>query len=294
MEYHLFGRPIQIKALGCSINGSQATPIPPSINLFVKVTNGCNAHCLFCSNAGYQSHQTFNINKLFDCIDEIFRQKIYLNRLNITGGEPSLVSGLVKNIISRLESHNRYNCIHLHLNTNGFLPESKALMRFPRWDSISISLHHYEGEKLAKIYDCAMPDAPLSFEGVDMDKVNLSCNLMKGYIDSPEEVSKMLDFAIDLGVYRIGFVGLMPINEYCRTHFIDLKDVGIDTIPHVYFTKSKNRGTDCKCSNYLYNKDAKILEIYFRNYMNPQYCESSLVFDGEYLRQGFHNNNIII
>ena len=139
-----------------------------------------------------------------------------------------------------------------------------------------------------------MPDAPLSFEGVDMDKVNLSCNLMKGYIDSPEEVSKMLDFAIDLGVYRIGFVGLMPINEYCRTHFIDLKDVGIDTIPHVYFTKSKNRGTDCKCSNYLYNKDAKILEIYFRNYMNPQYCESSLVFDGEYLRQGFHDNNIII
>jgi hypothetical protein len=30
-----------------------------------------------------------------------------------------------------------------------------------------------------------------------------------------------------------------------------------------------------------------------RNYMNPNYCESSVVFDGQHLRQGFHDNNII-
>ena len=100
-------------------------------------------------------------------------------------------------------------------------------------------------------------------------------------------------FNLDLGIPRIGFVALMKVNDYCREHFVDLEDIHLDSIPHVYFTKSMNRGSDCKCSNYLYNRDLKILEIYMRNYANPNYCESSLVYDGEYLRQGFHQDNII-
>jgi hypothetical protein len=27
--------------------------------------------------------------------------------------------------------------------------------------------------------------------------------------------------------------------------------------------------------------------------MNPQFCASSLVYDGQFLRQGFHSDNII-
>ena len=85
----------------------------------------------------------------------------------------------------------------------------------------------------------------------------------------------------------------MKVNAFCQDHFVDLEDIHLDTLPHVYFTKSMDRGSDCKCSNYLYNKNLKILEIYMRNYANPRYCESSLVYDGEFLRQGFHQNNII-
>ena len=92
---------------------------------------------------------------------------------------------------------------------------------------------------------------------------------------------------------RIGFVALMNVNDFCRNHFIDIEDIAFEEIPHVYFIRSKNRGRDCKCSNYLYNRNLKVLEIYMRNYANPKYCESSLVFDGEYLRQGFYENNII-
>ena len=86
----------------------------------------------------------------------------------------------------------------------------------------------------------------------------------------------------------------MKINDYCREHYVDFSEMNLEGIPHVYYTKSQNRGLNCKCSNYLYNRDAKLLEIYFRNYMNHDYCESSLVYDGKYLRQGFHTNNIII
>ena len=123
--------------------------------------------------------------------------------------------------------------------------------------------------------------------------MNVSCNLIKGYIDNTTEAAKMLDFAIDLDIPRIGFVALMKVNEYCRKNFVDIESIEWNEIPHVYFTKSMKRGADCKCSNYLYNKDLKVLEVYMRNYANPQYCESSLVYDGEYLRQGFHEDNII-
>ena len=288
-----FGKEIWIKRFGCNCLDEPGQPVEPSVNLFVKVTKACNARCLFCSNAGAtQPSRPFDVPKLLTIIRELMDSGIVVNRVNITGGEPSVVTPLVEEILHEMDAPD-LSGIHIHLNTNGLLPQSQMLMRHHRWNSISMSLHHYSLSKLKELYGCEIPDTALRFEGIDRQRLNASCNLIKGYIDSPEEASKMLDFALELGLPRIGFVALMKVNDYCREHFVDLEDIHLDTIPHIYFTKSMDRGSDCKCSNYLYNKDLKILEIYMRNYANPQYCESSLVYDGEYLRQGFHQNNII-
>ena len=186
-----------------------------------------------------------------------------------------------------------FDSIHVHLNTNGLLPASQALMKHPRWDSISVSLHHYERAKLSELYGVHIPDTAISFEGVNPMKVNASCNLIKGYIDSTAEARRMMDFCLDHDFTRLGFVGLMPVNDYCRQHLVELDELHLEEIPHCYFTESQHRGKDCRCSNYLYNKHLKVLDIYMRHYVNPSYCESSLLFDGEYLRQGFYEDNII-
>ena len=289
----IFEKEIAIKSHGCNVMDEPGQRIIPSVNLFVKVTKGCNAHCQFCSNANStNASSAFNIPKLINVIKELKGKGICVNRINITGGEPSVVSPLVCKILDNIEE-NGFDDVHLHLNTNGILPQSQELMRHHRWDSISMSLHHYDTAKLSELYGCRISESAFDFEGIDLQKVNSSCNLVKGYIDNAEEAHKMLDFNLDLGIPRIGFVALMKVNDYCREHFVDLEDIHLDSIPHVYFTKSMNRGSDCKCSNYLYNRDLKILEIYMRNIANPNYCESSLVYDGEYLRQGFHQNNII-
>ena len=289
----IFGKEIAVKSHGCNVMDEPGQRIVPSVNLFVKVTKGCNAHCKFCSNANStNASSVFNIPKLITVIKELKGNGICINRINITGGEPSVVSPLVYKILDTVEE-NSFDDIHLHLNTNGLLPQSQEMMRHPRWDSISMSLHHYDVSKLSELYGCRIPEKTFDFEGIDLQKVNSSCNLVKGYIDNAEEAHKMLDFNLDLGIPRVGFVALMKVNDYSREHFVDLEDIHLDSIPHVYFTKSMNRGSDCKCSNYLYNRDLKILEIYMRNYANPNYCESSLVYDGEYLRQGFHQDNII-
>lgn len=268
-------------------------PIAASVNLFVKVTNSCNSHCLFCSNASsLRTDKRFNVDKLFKVIREIKSKGIILNRINITGGEPSVVPSLVRDIVQRLISE-KIDDVHLHLNTNGLLPDSQNLMQIERWDSISISLHHFEIKRLSELYGCPISSSAFDFDGIDKQRLNVSCNLIKGYVDSLDTIGRMLDFVLDLGIPRIGFVALMKINDYCKKHFIDIDKFNLEDIPHVYFTKSMNRGANCKCSNYLYNRDTKVLEIYMRNYSNPFYCESSLVFDGEFLRQGFHDNNII-
>lgn len=288
----IFGKFIELKSTGCNHGNIPGGPIPASVNLFVKITNGCNAHCLFCSNAGHVPITHFNTGKLIEVIKEIVSNHIIVNRINITGGEPSVVPDIVNDLLDRLSSDN-FNGIHVHLNTNGLLPASQQLMKHHRWDSISVSLHHYDKEKLEEIYQTKIADNILDFDGIDMNIVNVSCNLIKGYVDKIVEAHKMMDFCIDKGITRLGFVGLMPTNQYCLDRFVSLNELHLETIPHCYFTESKNRGKDCRCSNYLYNKDLKILEIYMRHYANPKYCESSLLYDGEYLRQGFHNNNII-
>ena len=287
------GKSISVKEFDCQLGILPGERISPHVNLFVKVTGGCNAHCSFCSNAEFASPKAqFDIAKLLWIIEELQNSSIRVNRVNITGGEPSIVAPLVEEILCGM-SEKPFSAIHMHLNTNGLLPASQELMRHPRWDSISMSLHHYELSKLSELYGTRIPETALHFEGIDIQKVNASCNLVKGYIDSPEEAAKMLDYAIELRIPRIGFVALMKVNDFSRKHFVDIDAINLESIPHVYFTKSMNRGINCKCSNYLYNKNLRVLEIYMRNYSNQYYCESSLVYDGEFLRQGFHSDNII-
>ena len=293
MEIRLFGNRISIKSRGCYYGSQPPTQVPPAVNLFVKVTNGCNAHCAFCSNAACCGISAeFDYDKLWRVIDELRANKILVNRVNITGGEPATVPEIVNRILEQA-SDKGYEDIHLHLNTNGLHPASQALMHHHRWNSISMSLHHYDKDILSAIYGTQIPDDAFRFNGVNMNIVNASCNLIRGYIDNSTEVEKMLQFAISLGLPRLGFVALMKVNDYCREHYVDFDEIDFEAIPHLYFTESRNRGANCKCSNYLYNHNGRILEVYMRNYANPNYCESSLMFDGQYLRQGFHDDNII-
>lgn len=206
MERTIFGHTIWLKSIGCNVVGRAGQPISPSVNLFVKVTKGCNAHCPFCSNAGCQnSTSPFDVDKLICIIHELKDNGIIVNRVNITGGEPSLVSPLVVRILSAIEKE-RFDDVHLHLNTNGVTDQAQDLMQHPRWDSISMSLHHYDTERLSELYGCKLSTQLFQFKGVNKQIVNFSCNLVKGYIDNKEEVQKMLNLTLDLGIHRIGRV----------------------------------------------------------------------------------------
>ena len=76
-----------------------------------------------------------------------------------------------------------------------------------------MSLHHYDLGKLSELYGCDIPSNAFDLVNVDRQKLNVSCNLVKGYIDNPGEAKKMLDFTLDMDIVRIGFVALMKVND---------------------------------------------------------------------------------
>lgn len=288
----LFGKDILLQKFGCSDSLETEHPMRPYVNLYVKVTNGCNARCAFCCNAGCNTVSGFDMKKLFDCMAAIVGSGIKLNRVSLTGGEPSLCEATAQAIIEHINEE--YHYTQLQLNTNGLTDSSRRLMRHPRLDSISVSLHHYDKQKAEEIFDAEIDGEIGRFPGIDTRKLNLSCNLIREYIDNADEISHYLDFAASRGVRTVGFVSLMKKTDYCRKHFVDFSEIDFGAVPNLYLTRERHNASHCKCRNYIYRaNNGNMIEVYMRENINPEYCASSLLFDGEYLRQGFGYDNII-
>lgn len=283
----MFSRPLQLKHDTCSFCGQPPQELHPYVNIFVRVTNRCPANCAFCSNMGNrQQDMGFDEDKLFRIIDELIARDIYVKRLNITGGEPSVVAPRVKSLLSRLADF-PYSFIHAHLNTIGIGEAARELMMAPRWDSISISLHHYDKARRCEMYRLPhLEDFSIPAE-LPREKLNASCNLVRGYVDNESTTGRMMSYALRLGFPRLGFVSLMKTNEYCRHHAVDYTEVAWEKISGLSFIGDRARETHCRCRNYLYREGEKVLEIYMRHCLEPKYADSSLLFDGLHLYQGF-------
>ncbi len=86
--------------------------------LRISLTNNCNFKCKYCSNEG-QEHNTntfIDLNFLSAFFDKIKIEKIYIKKINITGGEPLLHKDLLK-IVSKSSDI----CKDITINTNGSL-----------------------------------------------------------------------------------------------------------------------------------------------------------------------------
>lgn len=298
----LFGKDIILSDKWCMrppylppMNGYAGLLNKPFVNLYVKITDRCNAHCPFCCNDSEHtvSPTPFNADKLLGIIHEIVSNGIKLNRISLTGGEPSLYPELVLDLLQRILESEKCAFTQVQLNTNGLNNDSLTLMRHPRLDSISLSLHHYDKEKISELYGRKIEFNPIAEIKDISGKLNISCNLIKGYIDSTKEIERMIHYAESHGIKTIGFVSLIRKNQYCEERFIDFRKIDLSTIPSLILSNERALLNICSCKNYLYTGKNNPIDVYFRINDNPMYCGSSLLYDGEYLRQGFNNDNII-
>lgn len=294
----IFNKDVKIRNYGCSNKKLHPSIInPPRLNLYIQLNSACNCNCNFCEYHKEQPHN-FNVKKLEEILKEI-NSKIKIGKINITGGEPTLNMKLLNEVVECLFWNIDIEHIpELILNTNGY--NLLDLLKYDSFfSSIALSYHHYDDNKNYEIFKAT--NVSNSKDILEFQKntsnpqvLKLRCNLIKGYIDSYDEVKKYLNHMMNIKCYNCGFVTLMPLNEYCLEHQIDfahLLDIKDDSFLKVnYWNRfdDKLENEVCQCANYVYsNENGQTCKFYSKLFCYSNLNEGQLVFDGQNLRAGF-------
>ena len=291
-EIELFGEKIKIKNYACSSIQNEYEKQDMKLNLYIKINDGCNAKCKFCSNSEMQDMGQIDLKKL-EYVLEYFNNKKLLNRISITGGEPMLKMDLLNKVANLI-----YKVIPdaiVTINTNGYnIRKVIKLDAIDKIEGIHISRHHYEDKINTQIFGtnvASEEDIEYVMKNVKNKKLlRLNCLLIKNNIDKIEEIEKYLEFASRLGIFRAGFVSLMKINDYSKDNFIDFNDVFKEetmnpkTFMHFYDTNI------CECINGVYiSKQGQFVEWYARmtKELNCEYTRQFVYTSDNKLSTGF-------
>lgn len=289
-QRELFGHKINLRSEHCSKNKEVPAKIDqPYINLYVQMTKACNATCKFC--AFKDQHQEFDFEKL-QLILRYIDIDIKINKVSFTGGEPTTQWDKLLDCLIYTKTLD--DTIFTVVNTNGLRLDK--LNKYQEYiDSIALSRHHYNDTVNNEILGFKAPSTEYINSLKHKDKIHLSCNLIKDYIDNTEEVINYLEFASQIGVLDVGFVSLMKVNDYCKEHHIDFNSLDFKDYKNIFINREWNNKEMCRCRNYLYASTTtdEIVKVYSRYYADRNNCESQLVYDGQYLRDGF-NRRIIL
>ena len=240
----------------------------PSLRLYVKLTDKCIADCGFCANKGNCDYGKIDIDKLMYVISYLYDNKL-LSSIGFTGGEPLLEIDTLFKILDKIYGINPK--IEVQISTSGYnLRELAEYNQKDRLESIHISHHHYNEEKNREIFNSklvANSDDIMYLQDKLYDKkiININTLLMKGYIDSLEEIKKNLDYIDNLGIYKNGFVSLIKCNDYAKEHFVNINNLFNNLDKDFFIGHHFHSKEFCECIDGLYlSSNNKLVEFYAR------------------------------
>jgi molybdenum cofactor biosynthesis enzyme MoaA len=285
----LFGHDVPVKTTDCT-----GAKIEPYVNFFVRMTDHCTSNCPFCPYHSEKS-KPFDIVKFKYAFDGIIEAGIWINKIGITGGEPTMCMDKVQEIVSHV--HKVDPQVPITINTNGQCLKELDKKRFlNKVNDIALSVHHYDEDRNNAIFQSKKHATIKDIRCfVNKEKLHLRCNLIRDQIDSPEEVRKFLEFFSEMGIQDFGFVSMMLVNSYCKNMFISYREAGVDKQPNTRLTR-KLAWKQCTCKNYMsYTKKGRLYRYYTRTDKNDadNKVANKLVFDKDELRIGF-NGEIIV
>lgn len=296
----LFGERIPVKNYLCSSDPNHLIAGDFHFNLYIKITDYCNAQCQFCSNQGsIPKPEHLDLNRLELVLREL-KSKNLLSRISITGGEPLLYAERLNQILNKVFEVIPDACVTI--NTNGInFSKIHELDSLSKLEGIHISRHHYDdgiNDARFGVKTATLEEISSLYNSVNNRQlIRLNCLLIRGFIDNLREVKKYLEEASKIGVFRVGFVSLMPTNSYCKEHYIDFnsifRDFPIDFLSTGHFYDSDI----CECCNGIYlGKNGNLVEYYARMTKKLQcdYMRQLVYTPQNDLLVGFGNKKILL
>ena len=265
---NLFGHDIIARDTLCSTDPKDLKVVDPSLRLYIKLTDACNADCLFCANKESRDFGNLDFKKLEFVIRYLLDRGL-LHGISITGGEPMInpdKMNMLLNLIYGIDPN-----MEVAISTNGYnLRSFLDMEHVNKLESIHISRHHYDDEVNYSIFGsrevASREDIIALQEGLDDKRiVNINTLVMKDYIEDLAGIKRMLNYVGDVGVYKNGFVSLMKCNQFSRDHFINFNDIFSSLDESFYLGHHFYNGEYCECVDgvYLTDKD-KMVEFYAR------------------------------
>ena len=294
----LFGKKVEIKNSECTKNNDKPTSGHMMLDLYIKITDLCNANCSVCSNRGNEKKTEIDYEKLKYVIKYLESQH-RVNRIAITGGEPFLDMDRLNKVLNVVFEAKKDAFVTI--NTNGFrIKESEFLDNISKVGGIHISRHHYIdsiNNKFFGIETASIDDIKYAINSNYNPKLfRLNCLLMKSYINDIKGVRKYLDMAAELGIRQVGFVSLMPCNEISKEEFIDFNDV-FSNAPDRFQIISKTNDLDiCECINGVYiSKNGRLVPYYARmtKELNCPYARQFVYTSDNHLSVGFNKGVLL-
>ena len=264
----LFDNELIVKDYLCTSDSKIEIKGNPSLRLYIKITDSCNANCSFCANKGCEDFGNLDFKKLEYVIRYLVSNNI-IHSISITGGEPMCNPDKLFKLLKMIYSIEKN--FEVQISTNGYnLKEFKNFEEVNNLESIHISRHHYDdkiNKEIFKTNTLASTEEIISLQDFLADKkiININTMVMKDYIDSLKEIKKMLNYVGETGVYKNGFVSLMKCNDYSKEKFINFNDI-FNNLDENFFKGhhfySKNY---CECVDGMYLTDKnKLVEYYAR------------------------------
>lgn len=291
----ILGKTLEVKGYICSPDGINYRQKPRDTKLQMSVcpTTFCPAACRFCIANDTKRHDRIDLLKFEETMRALKKEDV-IRGVKITGGEPFYDIELLNQVISILFKIFGFE-FEVSVSTNGIGLKNLDKLEYLRYiETIHLSRHHYDDKINRELFGYDVPNtqelkkyiANIPYKDIFV----INCMLLKDYINSPDEVHKMLDYAISIGVPKVGFMGCTQINAFAKEQYIPFEKVINDNDSSVLFTRGFTDYEFCRCRDGIYaSPNGEIIELYGRNTgaAEPDYCRGLVYGADNYLRTGF-------
>ena len=293
-KINIFDNELVVKDYLCTTQPSTYIKSKSSLRFYIKLTDYCNADCLFCANKGSEDFGNLDFEKL-EFVIRYLVSKSTIHSIGITGGEPMLNPEKLNKLVNLIFSID--SKMEVQVSTNGYnIEEFKNFERINDLESIHISRHHYNDQINYEIFNSnkvASTKEIISLQEFLDDKkiININTLVMKDYINSLKEIKKMLNYVGETGVYKNGFVSLMKCNDYSKEQFINFNNI-FNKLDDNFFKGHHFYSKEyCECLDGLYLTDKNKLVEYYARMVKDCSCPyvNQLVYTSDNkLKDGFN------